>query len=85
MNRDLAAFLEPAATRNPQAANRINPFAGKFPADFLIADPPNRLRAWHLVGGLDPLDASELDNAEPALVSSWVGRIPPPRRGTPQP
>jgi L-alanine-DL-glutamate epimerase-like enolase superfamily enzyme len=79
MNRDLAAFLEPAASRLTPHASRINPFTGKFPSDFLIANPPTRLRAWHLVGGLDPLDAGELkgdepDDGYPVLLADWIRR-----------
>ena len=87
MNRDLAAFLEPADARIAVHASRANPFAGKFPADFLIPNPSTRLRAWHLIGGLDPLDASELKGAEPEVVvpSSSERRIHPPRPGAPKP
>jgi L-alanine-DL-glutamate epimerase-like enolase superfamily enzyme len=66
MNRDLAAFLG-------------SPFKDKYPADFLIASPPTRLKAWHLVGGLDPLDPSDLTGNEPkdgypVLLDEWVKR-----------
>jgi len=68
MNRDLASYLTPA-----------EPFRGKYPADFLVAEPPTRLLAWHLVGGLDPLDASDLSGAEPndgypVLLADWIRR-----------
>ena len=54
-------------------------FVGKFPADFLVAQPPKQLPAWHLVGGLDPVDASELTGSEPRdnypiLLSDWIQR-----------
>ena len=66
MNRDLAAFLGPS-------------FAGKYPADYLIAQPPAKLKAWHLVGGLDPLTPSDLTGNEPkdgypVLLSDWIRR-----------
>ncbi|MHB1033113.1 MAG: enolase C-terminal domain-like protein [Pirellulales bacterium] len=72
MSRDLADYLEPAA------GSRVA-FAGRFPEDFLVARPPDRLRAWHLVGGLDPLDASELtggepDDGYPVLLADWIRR-----------
>jgi L-alanine-DL-glutamate epimerase-like enolase superfamily enzyme len=56
-----------------------SPFNGKFPCDFLIANPPQQLLAWHLVGGLDPLDASELTGKEPkdgypVLLRDWIQR-----------
>jgi L-alanine-DL-glutamate epimerase-like enolase superfamily enzyme len=68
LNRDLASYLTPA-----------DPFRGKFPADFLVPQPPTRLLAWHLVGGLDPLDASELTGSEPndgypVLLADWIQR-----------
>ena len=84
MNRDLAAFLssdersdaalQPAATLPPRVS-----FAGAYPADFLAASPPARLLAWHLVGGLDPLDASQLTGAEPVdgypvTLPQWIER-----------
>jgi L-alanine-DL-glutamate epimerase-like enolase superfamily enzyme len=72
MTRNLADFLTPAAGADVS-------FAGKFPADFLAAKRPDRLRAWHLVGGVDPLDASELKGTEPndgypVLLRDWIGR-----------
>lgn len=72
MSRDLAAFL--TAADSPRAH-----FAGRHPADFLVADPPRSLRAWHLVGGLDPLEAAELTGSEPddgypALLRDWIRR-----------
>ena len=72
MNRDLASFLEPAAGSNFS-------FAGKYPDDFLIARPQHKLLAWHLVGGLDLLEESELTGAEPndgypVLLRDWIRR-----------
>lgn len=54
-------------------------FGGKFPSDFLVANPPRQLLAWHLVGGLDPLDESELTGTEPndgypVLLRDWIRR-----------
>lgn len=79
MNRDLAAFLEPAESRTMHFESRINPFVGKFPNNFLIAHPPQQLRAWHLVGGLDPVDEFELkgnepDDGYPVLLTDWIQR-----------
>ncbi len=70
MNRDLSEFLEPSPTAS---------FAGKFPQDFLVGKPPMQLPAWHLVGGLDLLDRSELKGDEPAdgypvLLPDWIQR-----------
>lgn len=71
MNQDLSAFVEPA--------NLNVSFAGHFPADFLVPNPPARLRAWHLVGGLDPLDeyhlkGNEPDDGYPVLLEDWIRR-----------
>lgn len=69
MNRDLSAFLEPA----PDA--RVS-FKSRYPHEF-ITPRKNILCAWHLVGGLDPLDKSELTGNEPAdgypvLLTDWI-------------
>ncbi|MSS99694.1 MAG: hypothetical protein EXS29_00045 [Pedosphaera sp.] len=72
MTRSLGDFLEPAAGAGVS-------FAGKFPCDFFVTPAPQRLRAWHLVGGLDPLDESELKGTEPkdgypVLLADWIRR-----------
>jgi L-alanine-DL-glutamate epimerase-like enolase superfamily enzyme len=67
MNKDLGFFLEDKEG-----------FAGLYPADFFR--PPKQgttLIAWHLVGGKDPLDTSELSGSEPddgypVLLSDWI-------------
>jgi L-alanine-DL-glutamate epimerase-like enolase superfamily enzyme len=72
MNQTLDAYLEPAEGANVS-------FAGQYPDGYLVPDPPARLLAWHLVGGLDPLDSSELTGAEPrdgypVLLADWIRR-----------
>ncbi len=72
MNRDLAAFLTAAA------GARVS-FTGKFPADFLLSKAPARIRAWHLVGGLDLLDDAERTGREPqddypVVLPDWIRR-----------
>lgn len=72
IGRDLADFLVPAGDTS------VN-FNQKFPRDFLVANPPKELLAWHLVGGLDPLDESELTGHEPndgypVLLRDWIRR-----------
>jgi L-alanine-DL-glutamate epimerase-like enolase superfamily enzyme len=72
MNHDLSAYLAPAAGSDVS-------FAGKYPQDFFDSDPPKRLRAWHLVGGLDPIDETDLTGEEPqdgypVLLADWVKR-----------
>ncbi|MEI6537130.1 MAG: enolase C-terminal domain-like protein, partial [Verrucomicrobiaceae bacterium] len=70
MNRDLSQFLEPDA-------RGVN-FAGKYPEDFFAPLPvPTRLPAWHLVGGLDPLERDDLtgdepDDGYPVLLDDWI-------------
>jgi L-alanine-DL-glutamate epimerase-like enolase superfamily enzyme len=71
MNRDLAAFLKPAAGTSID-------FRGQYPAEFL-KPRQNRLMAWHLVGGVDPIDREELRGEEPAdghpvLLADWIRR-----------
>jgi L-alanine-DL-glutamate epimerase-like enolase superfamily enzyme len=70
LSRDLGDFLDASPTAS---------FAGRFPQDFLVAKPPTQLPAWHLVGGLDLLDPSELKGDEPAdgfpvLLPDWINR-----------
>ncbi len=72
MGRDLADYLTPA--EGSQVA-----FEGRYPSDFLISSPPAQLAAWHLVGGLDLLDPTELTGGEPkdgypVLLSDWIAR-----------
>src|SRR4029079_3063428 len=52
-------------------------FTGKYPSDFLIKAKSTSLRAWHLVGGLDPVEPSELKGDEPkdgypVLLEEWI-------------
>ncbi len=66
MGRDLAWFLG----GDPE-------FAGRWPVEFLVQPRVNRLRAWHLVGGLDPIGAGDLRGDEPedgypVLLRDWI-------------
>jgi L-alanine-DL-glutamate epimerase-like enolase superfamily enzyme len=70
MNRDLAFYLQ-AAPRSGAS------FQGKYPADFLAPRRPEKLVAWHLVAGLDPILPSDLSGAEPkdgypVLLPDWI-------------
>jgi L-alanine-DL-glutamate epimerase-like enolase superfamily enzyme len=72
MNADLAHYLTPAAGSDVS-------FAGRYPAEFLVTPRPQSLPAWHLIGGKDPLDASELTGSEPddgypVLLRDWIHR-----------
>ena len=72
MNMDLASFITPAQGVDVS-------FAGKYPEDFLVHPRPNRIMAWHLVGGKDPIDPSQLNGTEPndgypVLLQDWIKR-----------
>jgi len=72
MNHDLSHYLTPADDADIS-------FAGKYPSDFLVFPPPQQLPAWHLVGGKDLLDESELTGSEPedgypVLLPDWIQR-----------
>ncbi len=72
MNADLASFLDPAAD------TRVS-FTGRYPADFLVYPRANSLPAWHLVGGMDLLDAAERtgnepDDGYPVVLRDWIER-----------
>lgn len=72
MNRDLSAYLTPAESADVS-------FVGRYPEDYLVMPRPNTLPAWHLVGGLDPLDTCELTGSEPddgypVLLRDWIQR-----------
>ncbi len=72
MNRTLDEYLEPSE------GAKVG-FAGQYPDTYLASEPPRRLLAWHLVGGLDPLDSSELTGGEPrdgypVLLADWIRR-----------
>jgi L-alanine-DL-glutamate epimerase-like enolase superfamily enzyme len=72
LSRDLANFIAPAE------GSQLS-FRGRYPAEFLIDKRPDSLRAWHLVGGLDALDATQLTGDEPqdghpVLLRDWIQR-----------
>jgi L-alanine-DL-glutamate epimerase-like enolase superfamily enzyme len=72
MNADLAAYLTPDDDADVD-------FRGKYVADYLSPSPKQTLTVWHLVGGLDPLDANELTGREPednypVVLGDWIDR-----------
>jgi L-alanine-DL-glutamate epimerase-like enolase superfamily enzyme len=72
MNRDLADFVTPAED-SPIS------FRGLYPAAFLMPERADTLAAWHLVGGKDPIEPSELtgdepDDGYPVLLRDWIRR-----------
>jgi L-alanine-DL-glutamate epimerase-like enolase superfamily enzyme len=71
LSSDLSSMLEPAQ------GSAVN-FKGKFPCDYFV-QPSQKLPVWHLVGGLDPLEPSELKGDEPKdghpiLLRDWIRR-----------
>lgn len=72
MNHDLSYYLESTDDSNVD-------FCGKYPEDFLDTSPKNLIEVWHLIGGLDPLNASQtnglhVDDVEPILLEDWIHR-----------
>lgn len=71
MNRDLGAYLTPAAGSSVS-------FEGLYPEQFLVK-PAQEIPAWHLVGGKDMLFRHELTGAEPDdgypyALEDWIER-----------
>jgi len=72
MNADLSAYLTPAEGASFS-------FEGMCPADFLLQVRQDQMPAWHLVGGKDVIDPSELtggepDDGYPVLLRGWIKR-----------
>ncbi len=70
MNHDLSWYYGPEYKKM---------FAGTYPADFLVANPPVEQKAWHLVGGKDILTRDQLagdepDDGYPVLLADWIVR-----------
>ena len=71
MSEDLSHFIEPSPL-----APKSN-FKKKYPCDYLLQNPKKLLKVWHLVGGLDPLEESDLtgnepDDGHPVLLKDWI-------------
>ncbi|MFH0937852.1 MAG: hypothetical protein V1899_00980, partial [Planctomycetota bacterium] len=54
-------------------------FKNMYPADYLVLPRLNRMAAWHLVGGKDLIEESELTGSEPkdgypVLLRDWIRR-----------
>ncbi|HYE21252.1 MAG TPA: enolase C-terminal domain-like protein [Tepidisphaeraceae bacterium] len=80
MSEDLSAHLDPEPFYDVRT-EQTRTFAGLYPADFLkpTSAAPKSLAAWHLVGGLDPLEPSDLKGDEPqdgypVLLRDWIAR-----------
>ena len=70
LGRDLSRFLEPDPSGGVS-------FAGRPLADSLVRPRPDRLPAWHLVGGQDPLEAADVEgdaphDGYPVLLRDWI-------------
>lgn len=70
MEHDLSHYLTPAENSNIS-------FEGKYPADYFVSSRPDILPAWHLVGGKDLLEKTELTGSEPndgypVLLGDWI-------------
>jgi L-alanine-DL-glutamate epimerase-like enolase superfamily enzyme len=70
LRSDLSRFLDPAESSGVS-------FQGCFPSGYLAKQPTLRLPAWHLVGGLDLLERSELKGDEPqdghpVVLTDWI-------------
>jgi L-alanine-DL-glutamate epimerase-like enolase superfamily enzyme len=66
LKRDLADLIEDRPA-----------FRGKYPSDFLVKPNREQLEAWHLVGGLDPLEPADLtspppNDGYPVLLRDWI-------------
>jgi L-alanine-DL-glutamate epimerase-like enolase superfamily enzyme len=72
MNKDLSWFMTPAEDVGVS-------FVGKYPQDYFVLPRKDKLIAWHLVGGKDLLESSELTGEEPqdgypVLLRDWIRR-----------
>ena len=72
LSHDLSHFITPAPGCRAS-------FSGRFPSDFFRPSPAMRLPAWHLVGGMDPLEEGDLagnepDDGHPILLRDWIRR-----------
>jgi len=69
MRFDLSNYLE--------SDGREVTFTDSYPADYFVHPDSPRIPAWHLVGGIDPLDPSELTGTEPedgypVVLGDWI-------------
>lgn len=72
LRRDLGQYLESATQTSIS-------FRNQYPCHYLRRTPASELVAWHLVGGLDPLDEADLVGTEPndgypVVLGDWIRR-----------
>lgn len=70
-------YLKPDLSKYLEADEVGVSFKGKFIEDYLEFPRPEKLPAWHLVGGLDPIATEELtgeepDDGYPVLLEDWI-------------
>ena len=75
MSRDLGELFSLDASSGDD--DEVISFRRVFPENYLTSKPHRQLTAWHLVGGLDPLEPSELRGSEPqdgvpVLLRDWI-------------
>ena len=68
---DLSHFVRPE--ENPDQLR------GRYLSDLITSQPPKKLPVWHLVGGLDALDTTDLvgdepDDGYPVTLRQWIER-----------
>jgi L-alanine-DL-glutamate epimerase-like enolase superfamily enzyme len=71
LDSDLSAYLTPAVDA-PDVS-----FEGLYPSDFFRSEPLKQMVAWHLVGGLDPLESGDpgsapLGDGYPVTLEEWI-------------
>ncbi|MCX8064395.1 MAG: hypothetical protein N3G21_04405 [Candidatus Hydrogenedentes bacterium] len=73
MSFDLSGFITPSVDLKD-----VIDFKGKYPRDFLVYPLPEKILAWHLVGGLDSLEEEEvhkeLKDGYPNSLREWIRR-----------
>lgn len=60
-------------------SSEASKWQGKKLQQFLVAKPPTTIPVWHLVGGLDPIEDSDLTGSEPddgypVTLRQWIKR-----------
>jgi L-alanine-DL-glutamate epimerase-like enolase superfamily enzyme len=69
MSKDLSCYIE---------SDNGHSFKGEYPYNYLI-DSPEKIKVWHLVGGLDALTDADLsgeepDDDHPVTLEKWIQR-----------
>lgn len=77
MNHDLAWYYTFNTDDEKQNEEYSKIFSGKYPCSYFVKDIPNKLPVWHLVGGTDPIEESDLTGKEPndgipVLLRDWI-------------